>query len=339
MACDIIIPAWNKLDETRECLESIFARTGYPYRVILIDNASDRPAAEYFERLSREREDLVLLRNEENLGFIKAVNRGMSRSDADHLCILNNDTVVTAGWLAAMINVVGEDPSVAIVNPSSNNLGQWPDKDEGIDDFAAGLAGKESGWMELGAAIGFCMLLSRETKERFGLFDEIYGMGNFEDTDYSRRVQQAGLKCVRAKGAYVFHKEGVSFKRGKKHDLLFAKNRDIFHERWGRPKRVLYVLTRDEGREAALRIKDDALKLAGMGNWVWFFIKSSLKWDMETHSNIRVVRLSGRFFEANSIFRILKRKKKFDTIYVDDMESAGLIKRFKAIHKAEVECL
>ena len=106
-SCDIIIPVWNELDATAECINSIVKHTHYPYRLVIIDNASDAPTRDYLRSLRDRKEiNLELIRNERNLGFVKAVNQGIVLSDAPYLCIMNNDTVATAGWLEVMINAM-----------------------------------------------------------------------------------------------------------------------------------------------------------------------------------------------------------------------------------------
>jgi len=49
--CDIIIPVWNQFRETRNCINSIKENTEFPYRLIIIDNGSDKKTREYLESL------------------------------------------------------------------------------------------------------------------------------------------------------------------------------------------------------------------------------------------------------------------------------------------------
>src|SRR3989338_2365242 len=102
--CDIIIPVWNQLEDTRECIESIKKYTFYTYKLILIDNASNQETSNYLQGLEKaDSNNVKIIRNEKNEGFIKAVNKGISRSDSEYVCILNNDTIVTRGWLKELI--------------------------------------------------------------------------------------------------------------------------------------------------------------------------------------------------------------------------------------------
>ncbi len=333
--CDIIIPVWNQLEFTRDCIESIFRNTTeVDYRLIMIDNASDAPTKDYLEKLEALKKPLVkVARNENNLGFIKAVNKGMELSDAPYVCLLNNDTIVYDGWLKTMIDIAGRSKETGLVNPSSNNLGQRPNPGEPVELYAHRLKKESDRSAELGAVTGFCMLIKREVINRIGAFDEIYGMGNFEDTDYSRRAVKEGFKCVRACGAYVYHRENASFKLLKTFNEDFERNREIFETRWGKPRRIAYVLDACDDNELK-RLEVESLKLARLGNWVWFFFKDAVA--MPEHSNIIKVSLDQDNYYIKSAFRILKKKKKFDEIYVGNEVFGRVMDKLGFIHRAKV---
>jgi len=72
MTCDIIIPVWNQLSFTRNCVDSILKNTDAGYRLIIIDNASDKETRDYLESLkSLSHPPVLLVRNEKNVGFIR----------------------------------------------------------------------------------------------------------------------------------------------------------------------------------------------------------------------------------------------------------------------------
>ena len=75
MKCDIIIPVWNQLEVTKDCVDSIIRNTKYPFRLVIIDNASDKKTTDYLDSLKADKRlGLLLIRNEKNFGFVKAVN-------------------------------------------------------------------------------------------------------------------------------------------------------------------------------------------------------------------------------------------------------------------------
>ncbi|MBI5144186.1 MAG: glycosyltransferase family 2 protein [Candidatus Omnitrophica bacterium] len=333
--CDIIIPVWNQHAFTKDCIDSIFKNTDNSYRLIIIDNASDDETSVYLDSLKDKNGNppVLVVRNEKNEGFIKAVNKGIGLSDAPYICILNNDTLVTKDWLETMISIMESHDDIGIVNPSSNTLGQRPAQGEPVELYAKELKSQSAKYMELGAAIGFCMLVKRIVIQRIGLFDEIYGMGNFDDTDFSRRAIKEGFLCVRACGAYVYHREKTSFNKVNTFDKDFKRNREIFEFRWGKPKRVLYILDSYDGN-ILKRLNLEAMKLARSGNWVWYLSKEPV--DMPLHSNIRFVQLGEKWFYMKAAFTVLKKKKKFDEIFVGGEKLANFLNSISYFHKARI---
>lgn len=333
MKCDIIIPIWNQLDVTQNCIMSIFDNTHYPFRLILVDNASDEKTKAFLGAL-RENADVKVITNKENLGFVKAVNQGLKASSAEYICVMNNDTVATDGWLGELVYIANSHSGIGLVNPSSNNLGQDMGK-KSIDEYAAGLEGLRGQYIEMGACIGFCMLFKREIYEKLGKLDEVYKEGNFDDTDYSRRAEKEGYVCARAKGAYVYHRMKTSFQKVASYEESFKRNQDIYNRRWGKPKRLLYIVTKSHGKLHDW-MKDDIYEKARGGNWIWLYFKEmEQKPAVREHSNMKLLYLAPVMFELNCIMRILSKKKSFDSVYVDDAALQEKIRKLEKLHKAE----
>ena len=336
MTCDIIIPVWNNLDLTRDCVESVFRNTCLACRLIIVDNGSDMPTADYLRGLANEKKEKVLLvRNNVNQGFIKATNEGIKCSNAPYVCLLNNDTEVTEGWLEEMIKVAEKEKHVGIVNANSNTLGCKLRPGQSLESLTGELKAHSGEYTTLAWATGFCMLIKREVIDKIGLFDEIYGMGNFEDADFSKRAQKIGYSSVCAVASYVYHCERRSFVRFKRFDRDFNRNKEIFYSKWGRQERILYVITKNDvaGREA---VSEKSFRSASDGHIVWIFLKGSDKSVIKKHSNVYVYNIPERFFDVISLWRIVKRKKRFDRISVDDENYSEKLRKFGFLHKAEV---
>jgi len=334
MKCDIVIPVWNQLELTKACVDSIIKNTsGVNYKLIIIDNASNNETKSYLESLKASLgQRILLIRNENNIGFVRAANQGMRLSDAPYTCLLNNDAVTTVGWLSEMIRVAEDSPIIGLINPSSNTMGQKPGKGISIENYALKIKKEPGAWEEIGSAVGFCMLIKKEVINKIGVFDEIYGMGNFEDTDYSRRAIKDGFLCVRASGAYVYHEEGTSFVRGQTFDENFEQNRQIYEFRWGKRRWIAYIL--DPVDEYTLnKFNKDALKSARNGFWVWAFSRNHL--DLPRHSNIIAAEFN-KFFYAKTLFKILFKKKRFSEIYVTDERLEKALESLSFIYKAKV---
>ena len=71
----VIIPNYKGLDFIRDCLDSLKAQNGDHFETIVVDNASRDGSAEIVEN---EYEWVQLVRLEQNFGFSRAVNEGIS---------------------------------------------------------------------------------------------------------------------------------------------------------------------------------------------------------------------------------------------------------------------
>lgn len=337
MKCDIIMPVWNQPEITKDCIESIIGNTDYPFRLILIDNGSGQDTEEYLKKIEEGSQcEIELIRNRENLGFIKAVNQGLRISREPYICIMNNDTIATRGWLKDMVDVMNSRSDIGIVNPSSNTSGQFPEEGESIDAYALRLKHHVGNLQELYACRGFCMLIKREAVEKVGLFDEDFGMGYFEETDYSYRAQRAGFKIFRVKSSYVYHREGGSFKDFPEKRLLFEANEKRFFKKWGRPVCMAYFVNSLKSKD---RISEIAESAARSGHKVILFLKCGLKSPIEIdHFDIRIHNVNSLFFWPVSLYKVLKRKKKkkIDILMTNDIFGGRFLNMFKRVSGARL---
>lgn len=334
--CDIIIPVWDQLDVTRECVTSILKHTDYPYRLIIVDNGSRSETKDYLLGLKDEPGlDLLLIRNEKNLGFVKAVNQGIVASDGGYLCIMNNDTIAAPGWLGELIDVMKANPSIGLLNPSSNTSGQFPG-DLSVEDYGCSLKPMKGQIQELYTCRGFCMVVTREVIKRVGLLDEIYHVGYFDDTDYCKRAQKLGYKTARAKASYVYHKENVSFKTLKDNKKLFEDNEKVFFERWGRHVRLAYLINDEASSD---KVDEIATAVARSGHQITVFVKKGLKWPVKIdHFDIRRIDLGPAAFTLMSLYKIARRRKKkaLELVLTDSKSVGSFLSMARFAHGADI---
>lgn len=335
--CTIVIPIWNQLELTQRCLEGIVESTPEPVRLILIDNGSAAPTKEYLERFQPGiLLPVTLIRNATNLGFIRATNQGIRASQSPWVCLLNNDTVATPGWLTEMIRVAEADPSIGLVNPTSNSLG-FPPGEMPLKTYAQSLQSQSRRWTELSTALGFCLLARRSLFDRIGLLDESFGMGNFDDDDLSQRVRAAGLRCVRACAAYVFHEEKASFKNLPGWEEAFRENRRRFEDRWGKRLRILCAFPPESPSPAPLHPKA-LLDLVGQGHWITLLTSpENLSPEILTHAQVSRLPTQGNRWRLQGTARLLlKRRKPFDVVVSYDATWSGWLRRFRWLYGAEL---
>jgi GT2 family glycosyltransferase len=238
-----VIVTYGNLALTQACLASVFERTEWPrHEVIVVDNASTDGTPEYLRRLAAERSDLVVMCNETNVGFAAACNQGLARATGDYLVLLNNDTVVTRGWLSGLIRHLHAGPDIGLVGPVTNEIGNEAKVPVGYDTLEAMPAWAARYTREhrdelrgMSMLAMFCVAMRRETFAEVGPLDEGFGVGMFEDDDYARRMHQLGYRTLCASDVFVHHVGGASFKRldAEAYRALFVRNKQLYEEKWG----------------------------------------------------------------------------------------------------------
>jgi len=243
----IVILCCGQVDVTRLCLESLRACTASPYELILVDNGLADGTFEYlsaFARQGRGPAQLVLIRNAENQGFAAGVNQALAHARGEYVVLLNNDTVLTPGWLEGLLAVGRREDCrpAGMVGPVSNEVPD-PQRVEpgygrdlaGLPAFAAARRAAHQGKvLAVERLSGFCLLIPRRVLEQVGGLDERFGLGFFEDDDLGVRVRRAGYRLLVALDTYVHH-WGSATVRGLGLDAgrLLRENLERFREKWG----------------------------------------------------------------------------------------------------------
>ena len=262
----IVILAHNQLEYTKRCLDSIRLNTSVPYEIIAVDNASTDGTMDYLldfrdswlesaknaDNSSTDRcRDIQFIRNEKNLGYAGGNNAGIDASSGGYVLVLNNDTVVTPGWAERLIGCAEQDPAIGLVGPVTNSISgpqlvkRVPydtDSLAGLESFSEEWAHKHSGDSQpFWRVVGFAMLIKREVIDRIGGLDERYGIGNFEDDDYSIRAAIAGYKSVIATDCFIHHFGSKTFSNSKvDYKKILHANWEVFKRKWELPKDMAY---------------------------------------------------------------------------------------------------
>ena len=239
----VIVLAFNNLELTRACLESIHAQSNWPnLEVIVVDNASSDGTREFLRDWERGGAGRKAILNDENLGFAAGNNIGLAAAGGDYLVLLNNDTCVTPNWVRTLVNHLARNPGIGIIGPVTNNIGNEARVDVRYDDMrgmrtaAAAYTRRHVGeLLPIRTVAFFCVAMPRSTYEKVGPLDPAFGVGFFEDDDYCRRVEAAGLGVACAEDVFVHHHLSASFDKLKAEarQQLFLKNKAIYEAKWG----------------------------------------------------------------------------------------------------------
>ena len=232
----IVIVTHNQLGYTKSCVDSIRQFTDEPFELIFVDNGSTDGTPDYLQSL----EDVRVILNPDNRGFPAAVNQGIAVAGGRQILLLNNDILVTTGWLRRMLAALHSDPAIGLVGPTTNNISGEQQIPVSYQDLAEldGFAwdrGKQHNrqYVATDRLVGFCLLIDRPVIETIGTLDERFGIGNFEDDDFCRRAIAAGYHAVIAQDSYIHHFGSRTFAAS---DLDFAQllgdNQQLYEQKW-----------------------------------------------------------------------------------------------------------
>lgn len=244
LMASIIVPFWNAVDVTQRCAETVLRVTSDRYRweLILQDDGSTEDTSALAATAADER--VRLLRNAENLGFLRTVNSAARQARGKYVVLLNNDTEPEAEWLEALIETAERDPRVGAVGA----MFLYPD---GSLQEAGGMIFSDAGGWHYGHGdrrerarynfareVDYCsgatLMVPRALFEEIGWFDERFAPAYYEDTDLCFEVRRRGYKVVYQPRSKVVHLEGYSCGTDLESGIKrYQKiNRERFLEKW-----------------------------------------------------------------------------------------------------------
>jgi GT2 family glycosyltransferase len=237
----VVVLTYNGLHLTQACLESLVSLTQYPsWELIVVDNGSTDGTVEYLGEFAGETPNARLVENGENLGFAEGNNRGICTAKGEIIVLLNNDTVVTRGWLRDLIRHF-RDPDTAMVGPITDNAGNEarvivsaPNRNRWARAVESYCGSHRTESTAVQTLAFFCVAIRASIIHEVGLLDPAYGIGMFEDDDYCRRVSELGYSIRLAEDVFVHHEMSASFdKLGARKQQLFDDNKATYEARWG----------------------------------------------------------------------------------------------------------
>lgn len=226
MKLAVILVNYNGKKYNTACIDSILASTGIAApKIIVVDNASQDDSMCRLEEQYRGREQLELIRLDNNYGFSYANNVGMRRAlkwGADHVLLLNNDTEIRPDMLLRLQECAQRHPDSMIVPKiyySDDRKRIWSAggavssvvrkvRHIGINEIDEGQYDEER---KIGFATGCCLWIPAEVLKRAGMLDERFFL-YYEDTEYSFRLHKLGIAIYYCPDAVMYHKVGASSK-------------------------------------------------------------------------------------------------------------------------------
>jgi len=240
----IVILNFNGLGDIKTCLSSISECTSEPYEIIVIDNASTDGSRKFLRSLS----DILLIENKTNIGCPPARAQAMALAKGEYLVFLDNDTVVTPGWLAKFQDHFKAHPQLGLLGPRSNfvsgpqlvpNAG-YKNREE-LYAFAQSFAVENRGRLtSTHRLVGFCLAIRREVINMIGSIDSQFGKFGFEDNDYTWRSIIAGFFAAIANDVFIHHTGGPQLYGDPEYNELLREAWEIFKKKWQLPSELAY---------------------------------------------------------------------------------------------------
>ena len=296
-ALSICIVSWNVRDLLRRSLASIYASplASDPgaVEVIVVDNASSDGS---IGMVRDEFPQVVLVENEENLGFTRGNNQALALARGRHVLFLNPDTEVTGDALGVMVGYLDAHLEVGAVGPQlrypdgsvqpsrrrfptvatlfleSTLLQRWFPRNAVLDRFYVADRPDDME-QEVDWLVGAALMARREALEEVGGFDEQFFMYS-EELDWCRRARAAGWKIVYLPEAVIVHHEGRSSGQ-----VVAARHIHFY------TSKVLYA-GKYHGKTAA-----EALRIFLLATFVWQMAEEWVKWLLGHKRPLRASRI------------------------------------------------
>lgn len=207
----VVIPVYNNLKYTLECLKSMEAAGGLDdVEILIMDDASTDKTAEVLSTLAGVR----YVRNEPNLGFIRSCNRGVDLATGQIVIFLNNDVQVQNNWLSPLVEAL-DNPQVGAAAPmllfpngrlqeagarinldgSAQLIGLFDDPDLPRYNYPR----------FVDYASGACLAVRRDDFVALGGFDQLFVPAYCEDADLCYRIQAGGKRVLYASASRIVH--------------------------------------------------------------------------------------------------------------------------------------
>lgn len=237
--CSIIIPVFNQYIFTRQCLDSLFRCTESGlFELLLVDNGSSDDTQSLFDQCQQSYQQVQVLRFEENRGYTVANNEAARRANGDYLMFLNNDTILTSGWLSALLDAADSQQASVVgsklVYPHTNNINHagyvynndirlyYPIYHQFWSENP--VVNKQRVYQGL---LGAAFLVEKNIFWQVGGFED-YGL---EDLDLCLKVREQGGRVVYCPASKVYHYGSVTISNTNPR-FLPQRTSEMFNKRW-----------------------------------------------------------------------------------------------------------
>lgn len=227
----IVVPVYNAIEESIECLESILASDAAGAEIIVLDDGSDAADADLLNQRFSGDPSVKILRHFRNRGYTRNVQYGVEVATSPFVCVLNSDVMVPNRWLDRLLSALTENSRMAAVGPLSN-AASWQSVPRVHDEYGVftengglGLSTNERNSLNstleyfFGDQLevvpllnGFCTIFRRSALLEVGGFDTAaFPNGYGEENDLCARLGAHSYQLAVCPSVFVHHRKSRSF--------------------------------------------------------------------------------------------------------------------------------
>lgn len=225
---------------TRVCMESLLPWLNDPeVEVLLVDNGSPDDSAQKTAQWCAAHPRVKCLLSETNRGYAGGMNWGAEQATGQWLLLVNNDTIFPAQTLDALKAVIRQAPSdVAMLGPVTNAAGN------GQRLWKPGASHEE--WLQIGRWLNehpthqlmpayrcdfFCIAIRHDVWDQLGGLDLDFGLGYYEDFDFSLRLAKAGYRQMITEDVFILHVGSATFQGNAAARALIKRNKKLLQSK------------------------------------------------------------------------------------------------------------
>ncbi len=295
----LVVLGFRNFDRTtKPCLESLVPWFQDPQiEVLVVDNGSPDDSGPKTAAWCAAHPEVKCLLSQSNRGYAGGMNWGAAQARGKWLLLVNNDTVFPAHTLDALKRVINEAPTdVAMLGPVTNAAGNGQRLWKPAATFEE--------WLQIGAWLNqhpthqlmpayrcdfFTIAIRRDAWDRLGGLDLAFGLGYYEDFDFSLRLAKAGYRQMITEDVFILHVGSATFQGSKSARELIKRNKKLLqskhpdarfeHTRLGNLAVLqVYAQLKEQGRwtaelEFRFNLRRDALlgdaPRSVFKRWIW----------------------------------------------------------------------
>lgn len=237
----LVIPVHNKYHLTLQCLRALQNNSDKtPYEIIVVDDAS----SDWTKSALSNIRGIRVISVEDNLGYLRATNLGISVARGKYVALLNNDTIPISGWLDRLVSELENNSKIGIAgakllypNMQVQELGSQIFSDGSgwnLGKYADHFSPEHSFTREVDYVSAAAILVRSDLLAKTNGFDELYIPAYYEDVDLAMQARKNGLKVVAVHDSFVIHIEGGSHGANTNQGVKQFQevNRSKFVEKW-----------------------------------------------------------------------------------------------------------